>query len=79
MGIGTNFSLKQKLNESLFDEKIGGSIHIALGAGYKECGGDPSPDIHWDIVCDMRRKGTIVELGKRKIMQNGKLLLKGVK
>jgi aminopeptidase len=72
-GIGTNFSLKKRLNDSLFDEKIGGTIHVGLGAGFRECGGNSDNDDHWDLICDMRRSGTNVKLGRRMLMKSGRI------
>ncbi len=49
-GIGTNYGIKQFIRNTLFDEKIGGTIHLALGMAYKESGGKNKSAIHWDIV-----------------------------
>jgi len=57
--IGTNEMIDQFTREILFDEKIGGSFHLALGAGYPETGSRNESAIHWDIICDLRRGGTI--------------------
>ena len=40
---------------TLFDEKIGGTVHLALGASYPETGGQVQSALHWDLVCDLRR------------------------
>jgi aminopeptidase len=57
--IGTNRGIQRFTRNTLFDEKIGGTIHMALGASYKETGGLNESAIHWDIVCDMRPDGEI--------------------
>jgi len=64
-GVGTNERLKTFTRNMLFDEKIGGTIHIALGASYPETGGINHSAIHWDFLCDMREGGTITVDGKR--------------
>lgn len=51
--IGTNYNIKQFTKNTLFDEKIGGTIHIALGASVGETGGKNKSAIHWDMICDM--------------------------
>ena len=57
--VGTNTSIQQFTGNILFDEKIGGTIHIALGAGYPETGSVNKSAIHWDMICDMRIDSTI--------------------
>jgi aminopeptidase len=57
--IGTNEGIQQFTREILFDEKIGGSFHMALGAGYPETGSRNESAIHWDMVCDLRQGGEI--------------------
>ena len=52
--IGTNFEINRFTNNILFDEKIGGSFHMALGAGYPETGSTNKSVIHWDMICDLR-------------------------
>jgi aminopeptidase len=56
---GTNIGITQFTREILFDEKIGGSFHMALGACYPETGGLNESAIHWDMVCDLRGGGEI--------------------
>jgi aminopeptidase len=72
--IGTNPYLKHFSKDILLDEKIGGTIHIALGRAYPKVGGTNQSAIHWDIVKDMRTKGEIF-LDNKLIFQNGKVLL----
>lgn len=58
--IGTNFDIQQFTGNILFDEKIGGSFHMALGAGYPETGSKNKSSIHWDMICDMRQDSEIL-------------------
>ncbi len=57
--IGTNFEIDTFTGNILFDEKIGGTIHTALGAGYPETGSVNKSMIHWDMICDMRSDSEI--------------------
>lgn len=52
-GIGTNYGIKRFTKNMLFDEKIGGTIHLAVGAAYPETGGKNDSGVHWDMLCDM--------------------------
>lgn len=54
LGIGTNYGIQRFTKNMLFDEKIGGTIHLALGASYPETGGKNESGLHWDMLCDMR-------------------------
>jgi len=71
---GTNFMLDRFCNDILLDEKIGGTIHIALGRAYPECGGTNQSPIHWDIVKDIRNEGCVL-LDGDPILESGKILL----
>lgn len=57
--IGTNERINRFIKEILFDEKIGGTIHMAVGAGYPETGSKNESAIHMDMICDMRDGGQI--------------------
>ncbi len=57
--IGTNYAIQRFTKNMLFDEKIGGTIHLALGSGFPEAGGINKSTLHWDMVCDMRTDSTI--------------------
>jgi len=57
--IGTNKRINRFIKNILFDEKIGGTIHMAFGAGFPECNSKNVSAIHWDMICDMRDGGTI--------------------
>jgi len=69
-GIGMNPKIKQFTKNLLFDEKIGGTIHLALGQAYKENGGGNDSVIHWDIVKDMSKSKIVLD-GK-VVQQDGK-------
>jgi aminopeptidase len=57
--IGTNKRINRFIKDILFDEKIGGTIHMALGFGFPQVGGKNESAIHWDMICDMREGGQI--------------------
>jgi aminopeptidase len=57
--IGTNENIQQFTRNILFDEKIGGTVHMAFGAGYPNTGSVNKSAIHWDMICDMRSGGEI--------------------
>ncbi|AEB12862.1 aminopeptidase [Marinithermus hydrothermalis] len=59
-GIGTNFGIDRPTGIVLFDEKIGGTVHFALGNAYPESGGRNASAVHWDIVLDLRSGGKIL-------------------
>ncbi len=59
IAIGTNYAIKEFSKNTLFDEKIGGTFHAAVGAGYPESGNTNESALHWDMVCDMREGGSI--------------------
>jgi aminopeptidase len=71
VAIGTNPGITRFTNNMLFDEKMGGTIHMALGNGYPETGAKNFSVIHWDILKDMRRNGRIYADGDL-IYENGK-------
>jgi len=56
---GTNKKIDRFIKDILFDEKIGGTIHLALGAGYPNTGSQNKSAIHWDMICDMHNGGQI--------------------
>ncbi|MEZ4861870.1 MAG: aminopeptidase [Caldilineaceae bacterium] len=57
--IGTNYQIQRFTKSILYDEKIGGTMHMALGAGYPESGSKNRSAIHWDFICDMRQESEI--------------------
>jgi aminopeptidase len=72
--IGTNTALNLFCKDILLDEKIGGTIHIALGRAYPGAGGLNRSAIHWDIIKDMRQEGQIY-LDGRLVFENGRMLI----
>jgi aminopeptidase len=74
LGIGTNYGIDRFSGEILLDEKIGGTVHLALGESYPETGGLNQSAIHWDMVCDLRRGGRITVDGEL-LEEDGKLLI----
>jgi len=58
--IGTNHGITRATGNTLFDEKIGGSFHMALGAGMPETGSVNRSSIHWDMICDLSAGGRII-------------------
>ncbi len=73
--IGTNFDINKFTGNILFDEKIGGSFHMALGAGYPETGSKNKSAIHWDMICDMRTDSEITADGQL-FYKNGQFVFK---
>ena len=74
-GIGTNFGITKFVKQILFDEKIGGTIHLALGKAYEETGGENKSALHWDMIKDLRKGGQVIIDGK-VIQKNGKFTFK---
>jgi aminopeptidase len=72
--IGTNYGITKFTKNMLFDEKIGGTIHMALGDSYPESGGVNKSAVHWDILKDMRKDSEIYADGKL-FYKNGKFLI----
>jgi aminopeptidase len=71
--IATNAHLQRPVGNTLFDEKIGGTVHLALGRGFAELGGTNVSAIHWDLVCDLRRDGSL-EADGEVLLRNGEFL-----
>jgi aminopeptidase len=69
--IGTNYNITRYTKNTLFDEKIGGTVHFALGAGYPETGNTNESGLHWDMVVDLR-KGGCIEINGEKINVGGR-------
>jgi aminopeptidase len=72
--IGTNYGITRFMKEILFDEKMGGTIHLALGRSYLETGGLNQSGVHWDILKDMRKDGEIYA-DKELFYKNGKFII----
>jgi aminopeptidase len=64
LGIGTNAGIDRPVGAILFDEKIGGTVHLAIGRSYPETGGENTSAVHWDLICDLRRGGRITADGE---------------
>jgi aminopeptidase len=74
LGIGCNEKIRRFTKDILFDEKIGGTVHLALGKSYPETRGLNKSAIHWDMIKDLRRQGEIYLDGKL-VQKNGKFLI----
>jgi aminopeptidase len=73
LAIGTNFGIRKFTRNILFDEKIGGTVHMALGKAYPDTGGKNESGLHWDMICDMRKNGKLYADGEL-FFKNGKFL-----
>ena len=71
LGIGTNYGIDRGTREVLLDEKIGGTVHMAVGRSYPESGGVNESSVHTDLVCDLRQGGRI-EVDGELLQQDGK-------
>ncbi len=71
---GTNLGITRFTRQILFDEKIGGSFHMALGSGFPETGSKNVSAIHWDMICDMRQYGEVTVDGQL-FYKNGKFVI----
>jgi aminopeptidase len=74
VGIGTNFGIDRAIGATLFDEKIGGTVHLALGRSYPETGAKNDSALHWDLICDLRAGGRLSADGET-VMQDGRFAL----
>lgn len=74
LGIGNNYQIKKFTKDILFDEKIGGSIHIALGKGYKETLSKNESALHWDMIKDLRFEGELW-FDNKLVQKNGKWII----
>ena len=77
LGIGTNFGIDRPIGTILFDEKIGGTVHLAIGRSYPETGGTNESSVHWDMICDLRQDGRLTADGVT-ILENGRFTADGV-
>jgi len=76
LAVGCNYAIKRYTKNTLFDEKIGGTFHVAVGAAYPETGGRNKSGLHWDMVCDLRRGGRMIVDGQ-ELSRNGRFLRPG--
>lgn len=74
LGVGVNYGIKKFTKDILFDEKIGGTVHLALGMSYEEADGKNRSAVHWDMIKDLR-KGGVLYVDGRAVQKNGKFLL----
>ena len=75
LGIGCNPGITHYMKNTLFDEKIDGTVHLALGNGLPDIGGTNESRIHWDIVKDLRLPGTRIDLDGEPVQQDGTWLI----
>ena len=73
VGIGTNYNIGRASGNVLFDEKLGGTVHLAIGRSYKETGGVNDSTVHTDLVCDLREGGELYADGEL-IQKDGRFL-----
>jgi aminopeptidase len=74
LGIGTNYSIDRGTREVLLDEKLGGTVHMAVGAAYPESGGTNDSAVHTDLVCDLRLGGKL-EVDGVVMQEDGKFIV----
>jgi aminopeptidase len=74
IGIGTNYGIATGTKEILLDEKIGGTVHMAVGMSYPETGGTNTSAVHWDMVCDLRHGGALMVDGT-ELQRDGRFLV----
>ena len=81
IAIGTNYSIQRLHKNTLFDEKIGGTFHAAVGAAYPRAAARNESGLHWDMVCDLRQGGRMFVDGQadqRERPVSGQQLAAGV-
>ncbi len=69
LGIGTNYGIPRATKNILFDEKLGGTVHLAIGRSYEATGGKNDSSVHWDLICDLREGGELYADGD--LIQSG--------
>jgi aminopeptidase len=73
LGIGTNTGIDRATGSTLLDEKMAGTVHLALGRSYPETGGTNKSAVHWDLICDLR-KGGRVSVDGELLIQDGRFV-----
>src|SRR5947209_1467404 len=73
LGIGTNLGIDRPTGSILFDEKMAGTVHLALGRSYPETGGQNVSALHWDMICDLRPGGRLAVDGQT-LNENGRFV-----
>jgi len=71
--VGTNYTIDRFSKNILFDEKIGGTVHMAIGQSYAQAGGKNESTVHWDMIADMKQGGRILADGK-EIYRDGRFI-----
>jgi aminopeptidase len=74
LAFGLNYNIQRFTRNTLFDEKIGGTMHMALGLGYPETGSKNTSGLHWDMICDLRTDSEVRTNGD-VIYRNGKFIV----
>ncbi|MGN6380739.1 MAG: aminopeptidase [Gaiellales bacterium] len=74
VAFGMNDEIQSQTRDTLFDEKIGGTFHVALGMAFPEAGGSNSSGLHWDMVCDLRQGGEVYGDGEL-LARDGRFLV----
>ena len=74
VAVGTNFGIDRFTGQILLDEKIGGTAHVALGAGYPDTGSQNRSAIHWDLITDLRSGGRI-EVDGSPLLVDGRFVI----
>ncbi|HET9436639.1 MAG TPA: aminopeptidase, partial [Gaiellaceae bacterium] len=64
LAFGLNYEIDRFTRNILFDEKIGGTMHLALGSGFLQTGGTNTSGLHWDMICDLREEGEVYADGE---------------
>jgi aminopeptidase len=73
LGIGTNYGIPRATKNILFDEKLGGTVHLAVGRSYEKTGGKNESSVHWDLISDLREGGELYVDGEL-LQEDGKFL-----
>jgi aminopeptidase len=73
IAFGLNYEIDRFTRNILFDEKIGGTMHLALGSGFPQTGGRNTSGLHWDMICDLRDEGEVYADGEL-VWKNGRFL-----
>ena len=73
VAFGLNYEIDRFTRNILFDEKIGGTMHFALGSGFPQTGGENTSGLHWDMICDLRREGEVYADGEL-VWKDGRFL-----
>jgi aminopeptidase len=74
LGIGTNTGIDRPTGHILLDEKMAGTVHLALGRSYPETGGTNASALHWDLICDLRDGGQISADGEPVVRDGAPLI-----